>query len=209
MSKKCKGNGKAKGWGCGTPLPFTLNSNIKTYKSKYGLGYDCGCFQKFLIGSEEGLKIIKNTSIKAKKETEKQNKKKLKQKKQKLKSIQQLIKEARIPFQKWIRKRDEDKSCVSCGTQKTTIWDAGHYYKAELYSGLIFDEDNVHKQCRKCNSYLGGNEREYKKGLEKRYGKDFVLKLEQKAVNLRSRKYTREELINIKRKYQQKLRNND
>ena len=76
MSKKCKGNGKAKGWGCGTPLPFTLNNNIKKYKSKYGLGYDCGCFQKFLIGSEEGLNIIKKTSIKAKKETEKQNKKK-------------------------------------------------------------------------------------------------------------------------------------
>ena len=33
------------------------------------------------------------------------------------------------------------------------------------------------------------------------------MKQEQKAVNIRSRKYTREELINIKKKYQQKLRN--
>ena len=200
MSKKCNPTHK-KTYGY---------KSCEEIKEIYKYGLCKKCFGEWMFNDKRGKEHYKSQFIpKVKKKVKVEKNNKIKEKKQKLKSIQQLIKEARIPFQKWIRKRDEDKPCISCGTQKTTIWDAGHYYKAELYSGLIFEEDNVHKQCRKCNSYLGGNEREYKKGLEKRYGKDFVLKIEQKAINVRSRKYTREELINIKKKYQQKLRNND
>lgn len=45
--KKCKGSGKAKNYGCGVSLPFSERNGLKTYKSKYGLGYDCGCIQKY------------------------------------------------------------------------------------------------------------------------------------------------------------------
>ena len=197
MTKRCKPTHKK---------TYGYNSCEQT-KEIYKYGLCKKCFGEWMFNDERGKEHYKSQFIpKVKSKIVTENKNKLRQKKQKLKSIQQLIKEARVPFQKWIRKRDENKPCISCGNEKSNIWDGGHYYKAELYSGLIFDEDNVHKQCRKCNSYLGGNEREYKKGLEKRYGNDFVLKLEQKSVNLRSRKYTREELVNIKNNYQKKLR---
>ena len=121
MSKKCKGNGKAKGWGCGTPLPFTLNNNIKTYKAKYGLGYDCGCFQKFLIGSEEGLKIIKKTSIKAKKKVKENNLKDFRRRKRESKQGN-AMNLADMYFSRYIRlKNSKDVlASVSCQSKVTS-----------------------------------------------------------------------------------------
>ena len=94
------------------------------------------------------------------------------------KSYQRVLQDARKYFQQYIRLRDKDKPCCACGTTTTRLWDASHYLKAEVYSGLIFNEDNVHKCCRKCNRYLGGNDIEYRIGLVNRYGEDFVKDLE-------------------------------
>ena len=120
---------------------------------------------------------------------------------EKLKTLSDLEKEAKIPFQKWIRMRDSDHSCVSCGATMSSVWDAGHYFEAGQYSGMIFSEINVHKQCRKCNRFLHGNLIEYRKGLIKRYGELYVQQLEEMAVTKRNYKYTREELINIRDYY--------
>ena len=122
------------------------------------------------------------------------------------KSIAKVIQETRIPFHKWIRYRDANRECISCGTTASKIWDAGHYFKAEIYSGMIFNEKNVHKQCRKCNTFLGGNEREYRKGLIARYGEQYVLHLEARAIEMRSYKYSRTELNDIKLKYLNNLK---
>ena len=56
-------------------------------------------------------------------------------------------------FHKFIRERDKDKPCISCG-QYTTL-QAGHFYSGGHYSALRFDEDNVHGQCLRCNTLLG------------------------------------------------------
>jgi hypothetical protein len=42
--------------------------------------------------------------------------------------------------------------------------------KAEIYSGVIFNPANCHKQCRKMQPLLGGNELMYRQGLIARYG---------------------------------------
>lgn len=126
--------------------------------------------------------------------------------KEKLKTLTDHEKEAKKVFQKWIRLRDKDKPCASCGTYETDLWDGGHFYKAEIYSGLIFDERNCHKQCRKCNRFLGGNENNYRLGLIERFGEVFVLQLDADAIKLRDHKYTREELKEIKKKYQKKIK---
>lgn len=117
-----------------------------------------------------------------------------------LKTRTQKINETRKVFQQYIRERDKDKPCISCGTIKSQYWDAGHYLKAELYTGLIFNEDNVHKQCRKCNSFLGGNEIEYRIGLVERIGEDRVKQLEESRHTLRVYKWSDEELDWIKTK---------
>jgi len=207
-NKPCKGNGRAKGHGCGKLVPVQRYGKANR---KFGLGISCGCYTKWIIGTDNGqayfdsqlLRNKRNYNNKIKKEANKR----VREQKEKLKSISQLISEAKKPFQKWIRLRDINKGCISCGTTDSDIWDAGHYLKAELYTGLIFDETNVHKQCRKCNSFLGGNEVNYRKGLINRFGEDFVNNLEESANDKRQYKYTREELLNIKLEYLEKIKN--
>jgi hypothetical protein len=121
--------------------------------------------------------------------------------KDKLKTLGQYEAEAKKSFQKWIRMRDDKQPCISCGIEQTDLWDGGHYKKAEIYSGVIFDENNCHKQCRKCNRFLNGNELNYRQGLIQRYGIDFADHIEQKANETRNHKFTKEELIAKKLKY--------
>ena len=121
--------------------------------------------------------------------------------KDKLKTLGQYEAEAKKAFQKWIRMRDDKKPCISCGIQQTDLWDGGHYKKAEIYSGVIFDENNCHRQCRKCNRFLNGNELNYRQGLIQRYGIEYADQIEQKANETRNYKFTKEELIAKKLKY--------
>jgi predicted nucleic acid-binding Zn ribbon protein len=118
----------------------------------------------------------------------------------------QLEKAARIIFQQWVRERDKHHPCVSCGAVHTKM-DAGHYFKAELYSGLIFEEFNCHKQCCYCNGpHMHANLVEYRKGLIARYGEDAVLELEAIADANRTYKWSRSELIDIANTYKRKLK---
>lgn len=203
--KRCSGTGKAKDFeGCGVELPFSEKNGLKSYKAKYGLGTACKCYSKWLLSTEEGNKVFAKSIITGKSKVAKNYKKKHREEKEKNKSISKLISEARKPFHKWIRFRDANKPCISCGSIDSKIWDAGHFYKAELYTALIFDERNVNKQCRKCNTFLGGNENNYRLGLIKRYGEEFVNNLDLDSKSKRTYKFTKEEIRNIKIKYQNK-----
>jgi len=122
--------------------------------------------------------------------------------KDKLKTLGQYEAEAKKAFQKWIRMRDDKQPCISCGNMKTTDWAGGHYFSAGKYSGLMFDERNCHKQCNThCNKFLAGNLLEYRKGLIKRYGIEFVEQLESESDSKRDYKFTKAELISKKLKY--------
>jgi hypothetical protein len=125
---------------------------------------------------------------------------------EKLKTIGQYEQEARIYFQAWIRLRDKDLPCISCG-RIADRYDGGHWLKAELYSGLIFHEDNCNKQCsRPCNKDLHGNEANYRIGLVKKIGEERVKWLEENKDRLRTYSYEKEELIEIKKKYIKKIK---
>lgn len=121
--------------------------------------------------------------------------------KDKLKTLSQYEADAKKSFQKWVRLRDNKQPCISCGIEQTELWDGGHYKKAEIYSGVIFNENNCHKQCRKCNRFLGGNELNYRQGLIERYGIEYADAIELKANETRNYKYTKEELIAKKIKF--------
>lgn len=194
--KKCKGINKCKDHqGCGKESAYR----------KYGL---CpSCFWDWMQNTELGkIHYTKSFIPKVDKKIEKEKKAKDVELRESLKSIQRLIQEARKPFQKWIRLRDINKACISCESTTSEIWDAGHYLKAELYTGLIFDEDNCHKQCRRCNTFQNGNEANYRIGLRNRYGNDFVEQLENRSNQNRCYKFTKEELINIKKHYLSKIK---
>jgi len=80
-------------------------------------------------------------------------------------------------------------------------------YKAELFTGLIFDERNVNKQCSECNGVnMHGNVLEYHKGLINRYGQKYVDELDAIADDNRMKKFSRQELIDIANKYKLKLK---
>ena len=117
-----------------------------------------------------------------------------------------LMSEAKTAFQKWVRERDKDKPCISCGKLTAEQWDGGHYRKAEVYRGLIFHELNVHKQCSYCNRHLHGNEADYRKGLINRIGLEKVELLELEADQTRQRKWERGELVEIRDEYRQKFK---
>jgi hypothetical protein len=43
---------------------------------------------------------------------------------------------------------------------------------------MVFNEQNVHGQCIRCNIFQEGNRHGYIKGLHRRYGPDYVMNLE-------------------------------
>ncbi len=126
--------------------------------------------------------------------------------KDKLKTLGQHEQEARKVFQKFIRLRDNDLACISCGSVHSKQWDASHYYEAGVYSALIFDETNVHKACVTCNRWHSGNLLNYRNGLIERFGIGYVELLEEKAKSGKDYKYSKDELIGIKQKYEQKIK---
>jgi hypothetical protein len=190
--KPCKGINKARMVkGCG---------KMTLYRT---FGLCSSCLSDFLFNSDAGKVVFNKINLKVKSDKAKAFKSDLRAK---LKTIGEYKQEARKSFQKWIRLRDSDKPCISCDTNKAKDWHGSHYFPANLYSGLIFDENNVHKSCDYCNVFLHGNILGYRKGLIKRYGIDYVEKLEAKSDINRVKKYTKEELIAKKLQYDIKIK---
>ena len=122
--------------------------------------------------------------------------------KDKIKTLSEYEKDAKKSFQHWIRLRDKNLPCISCGNSNTNDWAGGHFYSAGMYSGFMFDERNVHKQCNThCNKHLSGNLLEYRKGLIKRFGNAYVDELDSISDSKRNYKFTKAELIAKKLKY--------
>jgi len=196
--KKCKGTGKAKGSGCGNPLEYTIIRGLKSYMSKKGLCTTGNrCYSRWLVETDEGQELIIKASKKAKMVSAQTYNKEKKERKWELMSTVQRINKTKQVIQKWVRKRDKDQPCISCGTVSSDLWDGGHYLKAEIYTGVIFNELNVHKQCRKCNRFLGGNEAQYRIALCLKYGESKVIELENWANQTRQYRWSSEELKKI------------
>jgi hypothetical protein len=197
--KKCKkGTSKALGFeGCG---------ELK-YMHKYSLCKDC--FVTWTFSTPEGMENMKSARITGKKRSDKEIKKEERERKENNKSIAQLKQEARRPFQKLIRIRDHGKNCVCCHRPlpfDIGSFDAGHFLKAEVYSGLIFHPDNVHGQTVYCNKYSDGNELGYLGGILNRIGEERVDNLQSIKNKLKDYEWSREELNNIKKHYNKELR---
>lgn len=110
----------------------------------------------------------------------KQERKELKEKKEALKTKSDWLKKLQAVFNRYIRLRDKDQPCISCGRYHQGKYDAGHYRSVGAYPELRFNEDNVHRQCVPCNQYKGGNGIEYRLGLIERIGLERVEFLERK-----------------------------
>ena len=103
---------------------------------------------------------------------------------QKLKTRSEWLREAQSAFNAYVRQRDEEKPCVSCGdwggeTKVGGGFDCGHLYSRGAHPSLRFNLHNVAKQCVRCNRYLSGNVAEFRRGLVARIGERAVAQLEE------------------------------
>ena len=133
-------------------------------------------------------------------------------KREKMKRIPDLIREAQREFNAYIRARDKDQPCICCGKPLGAmgpvdstggVFDCGHYRSVGSAPQIRFDERNAHGQRKVCNRYGAGRAVDYRIGLIGRIGLEAVESLE--ADNT-PHKWTREELIAIKKTYSAKRR---
>jgi hypothetical protein len=68
------------------------------------------------------------------------------------KSLPKLKAELQLVFNNYIRLRDNDQPCISCGKVKPYL-QAGHYFPVQGYDGLRFNELNVNGECPGCNNF--------------------------------------------------------
>lgn len=105
--------------------------------------------------------------------------------KEKLKTQSDWLQDLQKDFNTFIRLRDRDQPCISCGTTRTDIkYDAGHFWTTGGFPNVRFDEDNVHKQCsNNCNFKKSGNINEYRPRLIEKIGIERFEALEFRARN--------------------------
>jgi len=78
-------------------------------------------------------------------------------------------------FSLYIRKRDEDKPCITCG-KFTAEKDCGHFI-SRRFEAVRMDEQNAHGQCIKCNRFEYGNQFEHGVQIDKLYGEGTAEKI--------------------------------
>ena len=121
--------------------------------------------------------------------------------KQKDKSV--LREKAVTAFNAFIRQRDVNLPCISCGHTNGRQFHAGHYKPTGGNPHLRFNELNVHKQCSICNNYKSGNLAEYRINLIKKIG---LINVEALESDKSIKKYSEEDYTNIIVKYKHKLK---
>ena len=153
--------------------------------------------QKFCTESDCIRVLVEETKAK-------EWKKKKAKKKEELMTVQDWIKIAQQTFNKYIRLRDKDKGCISCGKPLTSKFDAGHYWSAGGHWSVRFDERNVHGQCVHCNQHKHGNITEYAERLPIRIG---MIRFMELGVDARkTQKYSIDELKEIVSIYKAKIK---
>jgi hypothetical protein len=149
------------------PADSVFVSQLKAYCS-----YEC---LKKYVHSDKGSKALEKAQDRSKRE------KKAKVL-SKLKTRSDWIREAQSAFNAYVRWRDRDKPCISCGRFASDKIggnpDAGHFRSRGSSAHLRWHLWNVHAQCKHCNRWRSGAVTEYRTGLIARIGQEKVNILE-------------------------------
>jgi hypothetical protein len=116
----------------------------------------------------------------------------------KVKTRSEWLREVQAACNKYIRLRDHDQPCISCGRYHQGQYHAGHLLTTKAHPEVRFNELNIFKQCAPCNSHLSGNILEFRKRLIELHGEWLVDYLESYHP---PRRYTIDELKEIKLHY--------
>ena len=170
---------------------------------------NCGTtFQKltplhFVCSPKCAIAYAKELQVKRERQEAKQARAETRERLQAVKPLTKYAHEAQTIFNQFIRERDAHLPCISCGKHHTGQYHAGHYRTRGSAGHLRFSEDNTHKQCAPCNNHLSGNIVNYRPRLIQKIGLERVEALENDS---RTHRWTKEELIEIKRIYKEKIK---
>lgn len=123
---------------------------------------------------------------KEKQQKEREARDKLKIRKLAVKPLSYFRQQAQTAFNQFIRLRDRDEPCISCGETNLSDlhggqWDCGHFLSVGSHPELRFDERNAYKQCKSCNAGAGKFSRknaivtqQYELRLVEKFGQELV-----------------------------------
>lgn len=111
--------------------------------------------------------------------------------------------EAQALVNEWIRLRDANEPCISCGRHHEGQYHAGHFRTVASAPELRFEPLNIHKQCAPCNNHLSGNIINYRPRLIEKIGLEAVEWLEGPHE---PKRYTIADFQAIKAEYREKIR---
>ena len=149
------------------------------------------------------LAIVAIKREKARVEKERKERREIREAKAKIKRRADYLADAQAAFNAYIRERDHDQPCISCGRHHQGQWHAGHYRTVGSHPELRFSEPNCHKQCAPCNNHKSGNIVEYRINLVRKLGAESVEWLEGPHE---AKHYSVEELVAITKLYRAKRR---
>lgn len=142
-------------------------------------------------------------AVKKVKQAKVEERARIKTRKEKSLTLSQRRTRAQAEVNAYVRLRDADLPCISCGRFHEGQWHAGHYRSRGAAVHLALDPRNIHRQCAPCNTHLHGNAIGYRAGLIERYGLAFVEELE--ADNT-PRHLTAEQIDAIRNEYRAKAK---
>jgi hypothetical protein len=123
----------------------------------------------------------------------------------KQKTIPQLKKACQDVFNKYIRLRDKDKPCISCGQFKTL--QAGHYFPVQGFDGLRYDENNANGECEYDNCFNEAHLIGYGINLKARIGEERYNALLERAAKYKrdGYKFSKSEIMELITLYRNKI----
>lgn len=169
---------------------------------QYVCSYECACVHG--KAANDAAKAEKQWKEKKRRlEEEKADRQRQAERRMAVKPLSYFIKQAQHAFNEFIRYRDRDLPCISCGRHHDGQYHAGHFRTTGASPELRFDEDNCHKQCSACNNHLSGNLTAYRPALIAKIGQArFDALMGSHALP----KWTRDDYIRIRDEYREKLR---
>ena len=151
---KCKGCGKK----CEPSGVVTLCS------------YECA-----RIVAEKADKKVKQEKVRKAKAVKKAFKARTRELKEKAKTRAEWFADLQKEVNAYVRYRDKDEPCCTCGTRNDIKYDAGHYRSRGACKELRFELTNIHKQCSvRCNQHGSGMRAEYRDFIIRKYGADHL-----------------------------------
>ena len=164
--KKCKRCGEYRDAESGVQLPAGFFCS-KEHAIEHGLE-----------ASRKRTERLRAKAVRAHEQEEKNAAKRVRERKMEVKPLSYWMKRAQAAVNRYVRVRDRDLPCISCGRYHTGQYHAGHYRSVAACSSMRFYTLNINKQCSVCNTHLSSNAIQYRLALVEKYGASTVEHIE-------------------------------